>query len=127
MNVTMAEWSRSPFARIHKRHQHLLDGAGERQTDLQRFGGQQRIAQVLLMQANAEAGLEIAADHHGRLGVQNRAAGKSALDGVEDHLGIEPGARGQHQRFAHGRDVASHHDLVGQLGYVARAYRLRSA
>ena len=75
------------------------------------------------MKPDAEARFEVARDHHGRLGVQDGAARKASFHGIKHHLRVEARARGQHQRFAHGRDVASHHDLIGQLGHIAGAHR----
>src|SRR5207247_1799311 len=51
---------------VHQRHQHVLDGAGQRQRDLQRLGRKKRVPQILLMQTDAEPGLEIARIYHRR-------------------------------------------------------------
>ena len=48
------------LAIVHQRHQDVLHGAGQRERNLQRFRGEQRVPQVLLMQTDAEARLEVA-------------------------------------------------------------------
>jgi len=44
---------------IHQSHQNLLSHACKRKRDLQGFGGRERIAQVLLVQADAESRFEL--------------------------------------------------------------------
>ena len=77
------------FALVHQRHDQPLNDAGEGQRHLIFFGGLQGIPQIFLVEANPEARLEIARDRHRRFGVQNRASGQTAFDGVENHFRIE--------------------------------------
>ena len=100
----------------------MLDGAGEGQRDLHGLRGQECVAQVLLVQGNAKAGLKITRQHHRSLGIENRASRESAFDGIEDDFGIESGLGGQRERFAHRRDIARHHDLIGELGHIAGSH-----
>ena len=74
------------------------------------------------MQVNLEAGLVIALDHHGGLGVHDGRAGQTAADGLEHQLGVHARHLGQGQGLGQGLDVAGHDNLVGQLGGVARAH-----
>ena len=86
------------------------------------MGAVQGVVQVLDVQVDLKAGLVVALDHHGGLGVHHGGTGQAALDGLEDQLGVHTGLLGQGQGLGHGLDVAGHHDLVGQLGGVARAH-----
>src|ERR1700733_10271771 len=61
-------------ASIHQRDEYLLNEAGNRERDLFRLSCEQCIAQILLVQADAEAGLEITCDDHGSLCIQNRTS-----------------------------------------------------
>src|SRR5262249_17484665 len=74
---------------------------------------------IFLMEADPKPRLEISPDHHRSLRVQHGAARQPAFDRVEDHIRIEPGARRQHQRFAHRPDIARPNHLVRGLGDVA--------
>ena len=44
------------------------------------MGCVQRVVQILNMKLNAEAGLEVSAEHHGSLCIHNRGAGQAAPD-----------------------------------------------
>src|SRR6202046_5489867 len=108
-------------ALIHESDQHLLHHAGEGKRDFLRFRGEERIAKVLLMKANAKAWLKVTSNDKRGLGVQHSAARQSALDGVEDNFGVDAAAVGENEGFGHCGDVASNDDLIGQLGHIARA------
>ena len=73
------------------------------------------------MQVDAEAGLEVLVHHHGSLRVHDRGAGQTALDGLEDLLGLNAALLAEGHGLRHRRDVHGHDDLVAQLGHVARA------
>ena len=74
------------------------------------------------MQVDLEAGLVVACDHHGSLGVHDGRAGKTALDRLEHQLGIHACLLCQSQSLGKSLNVACHDDLVCQLGGVACAY-----
>ena len=99
----------------------LKELGGQGQGDVNLVGGGQDVLDVLVVDADGAAGLEVALAHHGSLGVQHGAAGQAAPDGVIDLHGIHTGLGGQHQGLGHGGNVQVDHDLVGQLGDAAGA------
>lgn len=107
-------------AAIHESNEHLLHEARQWQRNLGRFRGEERVAQIFLMQADAEARFEVARDDHRSLGIEDRAAGESSLDRIEYDFGVDTASVGEDQRFGHGRNVACHDNLIGELGDVAR-------
>ena len=82
----------------------------------------QRIVQILNVQVDFKAGLVVALEHHGGLGVHHRAARKAALDCFKHQLGVNARLLRQCQCFGQSLDVAGHNNLIGQLGGVARTH-----
>ena len=85
------------------------------------MAGFDRIGQILDVQIDLEAGLEVAGQDHRRFRFHDGAAGQTAANGVEHQLGIDAGFSGQNKGFGHGGDVQGDDDLVRQFGRVAGA------
>ena len=84
-------------------------------------GRVQGVGEILGVQLDAKPRLEIALEHQGYLGVEDRAARQAAPDGLEHLLRAHAGLRGQDHRLGHGSDVQGHDDLIGELRDVAAA------
>ena len=67
---------------LHDFHDGLERGMGHAEV----VGGVQGVGEVLDVEFDAEAGLEVAGEHHGDFGVHDGAAGEAALDGFKDFL-----------------------------------------
>ena len=85
------------------------------------MSGGQRVIEVLDVQVDLEAGLEIAREDHRGFGVHDGGTREAALDGLKDLLRIDARPGGQEHRLRKRRDVERHDDLVGQLRGIARA------
>ena len=81
----------------------------------------QDIPQVFLVQPDAEAGAEVAVEHHWGFSFHHRAAGQAAPNGVEHPLRVNAGLLRQHQGLAQSFDVGGNDDLVRQFGDIAGA------
>ena len=81
----------------------------------------QSVVQILDVQVDLEAGLEVAGKNHRSFGFHHGAACKPAADRIEYELGIDAGLGRQHERFGHGSDIERNDDLVRQFGSIACA------
>ena len=101
---------------------HLQHALGQRDRGVNGLGSVNDVVQVLDVQVNTEARLEVLIHHHRRLGVHDGRAGEAALDGFEDLLGLNAAHLAHLQGFGQNRDVDRNDGLVAQLGHVARAH-----
>ena len=101
---------------------HFQHALGQRDRGVHGLGGVHHVVQVLDVQVDAEAGLEVLVHHHGRFGVHDGAAGKAALDGLEDLFRFHAAHLAHLEGFRQGGDVHGHDGLVAQLGHVARTH-----
>ena len=101
--------------------QHLLHLRGQQHRRAEAVAGIEGVVEVLDMQVDLEAGLEVAVHHHRDLRIHDRRTGQTAADGREDLLRVDTGHGRERVRLGAGRDVAGDDDLVGQLHGVARA------
>ena len=97
---------------------HFHDSGCERQRRAYIMAGVQRVGQILDVQVDPEARLEIAVHHHRGFGIHDRAAGQTCPDRGIDGLGLDPGLDAQRQRLADRGNVGSHDDLIRELGGV---------
>ena len=109
------------LALVHKGADDLLCKSREGQGNAEFARGLQGVVEVLLVQSDAEAGVEVALYHHGALGVENIATGESTLDGIKYDVGIQARLLSKYECFTNRRDVDGDHYLVGELCGVARA------
>src|SRR5580698_8717180 len=101
--------------------EHLLTSGGIWQADAERARSLQREVQILLMQRNAEARLEIAPDHAFAVDLQNAGRRKSAHQRLTDASRIRAGLGSEHQRLADRLDRQSDDYLICDLGRLSVA------
>ena len=80
------------------------------------MSGVDAVLDVLVVDADGAAGLEVAVDDHGDLGIHDCAACQSAADGLIDLLGICACLCGKHECFGDDCDGVVDDHLVGKLG-----------
>ena len=109
------------LAGVDQGAEHLLHQSSDRQRHVEFAGRLQDIAQVFLMQPDAEAGAEVAVEHHRGFSFHHRAAGQAAANGVEHPLRVNAGFLRQHQGLAQSFNVGGNDNLVRQFGDIAGA------
>ena len=77
----------------------FLNGGGHGDGRTYSMGAVQSVVQILDVQVDLEAGLVVARDHHGTLGIHNRGTGEAAADGAVDHLRVNTGLLRQRPRL----------------------------
>src|SRR6202451_4036045 len=99
----------------------LLAGGRIGQADTERTRSLQREVQVLLMQRNAEARLEIALDHAFAVDLENAGCGESAHQRLAHAGRSGAGFGGEDERLTDGLDRQGDDDLVRDLGRLSVA------
>ena len=116
----MAEWSHfAPPWALHALKSSCAVAVSEGQAE--RPGAAQREAQVLLVQLDAEAGLEVALDHPLAVHLEDARVGEAAHQRLAHAHRIGAGLGRKQQRLADRLDRRGDDDLVGDLARLAVA------
>ena len=105
----------------HRGVEQLLAGGRIGQTDAERTRSLQREVQILLMQRDAEAGIEVALDHPFAVDLENARSSESAHQRLTHAGRIGASLGSKEQRLADGLDRQGDDDLVGDLGRLSVA------
>ena len=105
----------------HRRVEEFLARGRIRQADAERARTLQREVQILLMEGDPEAGLEIALDHAFAVDLENARCGESAHQSLAHAGRISASLGGEEQRLADRLDRQRDDDLIGDLGRLSVA------